>query len=137
MSAWQWIVCAVIVAMIVIGQRRRGDYPWTPADTTKSEASSAHASYVHRVLVAFDVLCNVILFGLSDETISARCGRWSLRTSGDPAARWLARQVNGWLCRIQRDHGFEAMSGDLARAQAIVAIETAALQALEARTPVK
>ena len=121
--------------MILVGQRRRGDYPWTPADTTKSEASSQRASYVHRVLVAFDVLMNVVLGGLSDETISARCGRWSLRTSGDPAARWLARQVNGWLCRIQHMHGAGAMSGDLARAEAIVAIETAALKALEAKTP--
>jgi len=135
MTIWQWTVCAVIVAMIVIGQRRRGDYPWTARDTARSESNTARASYVHRVLVAFDVLCNVILFGLSDETISARCGRWSLRTSGDPAARWLARQVNGWLCRIQHMHGAGAMSGDLARAQAIVAVETAALQALEARTP--
>ena len=135
MSAWQWVVCALIVLMILVGQRRRGDYPWTPADTVKSEANSQRASYVHRVLVAFDVLCNVVLGGLSDETISARCGRWSLRTTGNANARWLARQVNGWLCRLQSDHGYQAMSGDLERAQAIVAVETAALAALEAQRP--
>jgi hypothetical protein len=32
-------------------------------------------SYLTRVAIAFDVLCNVLLYGQSDETLSARSGR--------------------------------------------------------------
>src|SRR5574340_1212025 len=130
MRAWQIVAAVLIVAAILIAQRKRRDFPWTEADTTASERDSDRASYVHRVLVAFDVMWNVILLGESDETISARCGRWSLKTTGDPGARWLARHVNGWLARLQRDHGYRAMSGDLERARRIVAIETTALREL-------
>lgn len=33
------------------------------------------SEYLTRVAIAFDVFCNVILYGQSDETLSARSGR--------------------------------------------------------------
>lgn len=126
---WYWLagVLALFGGLAVYGFLRKR-YHWTDLDTRLSQIRSLKEPYWRRVLVAFDVFCNVIFGGLPDETISARCGRWAHTAHGGPLVyRWFARFVTAWLNAIQVDHGEQAMSGDLARAQVIVALESAAL----------
>ena len=129
-------IIAAMTLLAIAGLFVRSDYPWTAQDTTVSEAGSLAESYPRRVLVQFDVFWNVVAGGIPGETISARCGRWSHRvTAGGGAGwRWLAQFMVRWLDVIQPDHGYEAMTGDLARAQRVVAVETAALAKLTAKS---
>lgn len=82
-------------------------------------------SYVMRVLVAFDQLCNVIAGGLPDETISSRVGRL-YRTSR------LARAIRWLLNHIQRHHTQLAIEHDEQRAAQLLEIEKDACCAAEA-----
>lgn len=132
-----WVALGLIAAMIllaILGLFVRKDYAWTQADTTVSEAGSLAESYPRRVLVQFDVFWNVVAGGISGETISARCGRWSHRVTAGCGTgwRWLAQFMVRWLDVIQPDHGYEAITGDLARAQRVIDVETAALAKLTA-----
>jgi hypothetical protein len=74
-------------------------------------------TYLMRVIVAFDMFANVILFGNADQTISSRA-----------ALAWHANRPWGcFLCRIldwlEKDHCLNAVVNDRARAQLIVEIE--------------
>lgn len=125
LTHWPWAIGAILLAMIVLALIRRTQYAWTVTDTGQSELSSLHEPYWLRVLVAFDVFCNVVAGGIPDETISARCGRWAMR----PHGHLLQKFINRWLSTIQADHGLQAATGDLGRAQRVVRLEQAALAA--------
>jgi len=122
-TLWLWIPLGALVAMVALYVIGRKQYRWTVSDTGQSELASVREPYWLRVLVAFDVFCNVFTGGESGETISARCWRWSLR----PHGHWVQKFINGWLRVVQADHGPQAASGDLGRAQRLERIETAAL----------
>lgn len=78
-------------------------------------------NYLYRVLVAFDMLCNVAFFGgVIDETISAHAGRMAARK------RLWAQILNWFLNKIQPDHCRLAEKGDLQRAQTVVDLESKA-----------
>lgn len=91
--------------------------PWTPGDVAAAEARSASEGYPHRVLVAFDIFCNVVFFfGEQDETISTHAYRASLW------GHYWGRFMTWWLNMMQPNHGQLAASGDLERATARVSI---------------
>lgn len=114
---------AAMVALFVVGLFVNKGKHWTAQAQAASAADGVREPYWMRVLVGIDVLANIIAGGLPGETISARCGRWSLRGHG----HWVQRFINGWLNVIQRNHGLLAMAGDAGRAQRIVKIESDAL----------
>ena len=70
-------------------------------------------SYPHRVLVALDQCCNVVLGGDPDETISSRSARAAAR--GD----WWGRAMLWWLDKLQPHHGQLAEEADLGRAEIV------------------
>lgn len=82
------------------------------------EAKAAKDGYIHRVLVAFDILVNVVFRGRLDETISSRAYRAYL------AGKLWGRLMNGFLNVFQADHGPKAVAGDLERSKAISSTET-------------
>ena len=74
--------------------------------------------YIHRVLVAFDIFCNVVFFnGDEDETISSHSARAS--TQG----KWWGIALSWFLDLFQRNHGLHAIAGDEERALNIEHIE--------------
>ena len=74
--------------------------------------------YVHKVLVAFDMMCNVAFFGgLPDETISSHAAR-----AGFDGEGW-GKLLNHFLDLIQKDHRARAVAGDLTRAEVVEAVE--------------
>jgi len=73
--------------------------------------------YLHRVFVALDMLANVLLGGLPDETISARCARAAKHGS------WLGKAMLAWLDKIQARHGQLAEEADLGRAEIVERLE--------------
>jgi hypothetical protein len=94
--------------------------PWVVGDVAGAEARSAAEGYPHRVLVAFDIFCNVVFFfGEQDETISTHAYRASLWPGW---THWWGKFMTWWLDLIQPNHGQLAASGDLERATARVSI---------------
>ncbi|MHB8483530.1 MAG: hypothetical protein ACYDBV_12485 [Nitrospiria bacterium] len=91
---------------------------------------ASREGYVHRVLVAFDIFCNVILGGNEDETISSHVRRISdaHKTWTKNPIVWIAKSVNAGLDIIQPDHGQHAEAGDLERAEHEENIEEKALR---------
>jgi len=86
-----------------------------PADVPVAEAKAAAEGYLHRVLVALDIFMNVVFFaGKQGETMSTHA--WIASQSG---AVW-GKLMNFWLDGFQQNHGPQAASGDLERAQAEV-----------------
>lgn len=77
-------------------------------------------AYIKRVLVAFDVFCNVVLGGNMDETISARAGR--AKDNGWKWGIWLADLLN-W---IQPYHVQLAILHDKQRADRVISVEISA-----------
>lgn len=118
------IVFIVFIILAINGPHHRA---WTKHQTLISEGNSLKEPYWLRSLVEFDVFCNVFLFhGIPGETISSRIGRWSKSKTGE--VRWFIRIILYALERIQWNHGEQAQSGDLARAQRVVTIESYALR---------
>jgi len=109
-----WVVATIRVILV-------GRAPiWTPGDVPAAEARAAGEKYPHRVLVALDVLLNVMVcFGEQDETMSTNAWRHS--------NHWFGKVVNYWLSWFQNNHGPLAASGDLERATARVVILSKAL----------
>jgi hypothetical protein len=97
--------------------------PLTPGQIAFNAQQAAHEGYIRRVLVAFDQFTNTATGGLPDETISARAQR--LSAQGNEFAMLLTRALD----ELQPSHGRTAEAGDLERAQAVVAVEQAALGA--------
>lgn len=76
-------------------------------------------AYFYRVLVALDMLGNVLFFprsGLPDETISAHAGRMKQRQGWARVLSWL-------LNKIQKQHVEGAIEGDKERAERVETIE--------------
>lgn len=94
--------------------------PITPLTSTQLVQDEAHAgkeAYPVRILVAFDILVNVIFMGNPDETISSRAARAA--TQGKTWGKLLSRFLN----LFQKDHGARAEASDVERAQAVVFLE--------------
>lgn len=112
-----------------MNEQLKPDRPLTPGEVVFNENQARHEGYVHRVLVAFDIFCNVAFwFGLEDETISSH----TRRINDNPYehnrfARSVAKILNLFLDCIQENHGARAEAGDLERAIRIVDTERKAL----------
>jgi hypothetical protein len=91
--------------------------PLTPAQTSAQEATAAKEGYIHRDLVAFDQMVNVLADGKPDETISSRAAR------ADEQGKWWGRAMSRLLDFFQKDHGAKAQAGDVERAAAVEAAE--------------
>jgi hypothetical protein len=104
--------------MVTIRTWLDGSAPtWNPNDIVIAEAQSAKEGWIHRILVAFDIFCNVALWrGQEDETISTHSYRAFLE------GKLWGKIMNHWLSWFQPNHGAKAASGDLQRAQVRVAI---------------
>lgn len=88
--------------------------PWTPAEIPEAEARAAREGYVHRCLVALDMMLNVWLFrGNPDETISTHA--WRAAKRGVVAAKVLL----WWLDLLDPHHGHLAAAADIERGRAI------------------
>lgn len=90
-------------------------------DINKIIIKDEKESYLHRVLVALDVFCNVILGGLPNETISSRVARNAARGSG------FSKFILSILDKISKDHGIKAEEADLGRADIVQRVEEKAL----------
>lgn len=93
------------------------------------EQKASREGYIHRVLVAIDILVNVIAGGNEDETISSRVRRISdahPEFSFNPFIL-LAKLINGGLNLIWRNHGEHAEAADLERAEHEERVEDKAL----------
>lgn len=93
-----------------------GITPLTPAQEQAQEQKVANENYFERSAVAVDQELNVVAGGRPDETISARCSRDAKKHR---LARWIIKGLNV----IQRNHGPQAVCGDLERAESIAKIE--------------
>ena len=92
--------------------------PLTPQQAAQQEAQAAREGWLHRSLVAVDIMANVIVLrGQPDETISSHAARAAIE-----GKRW-GRFLSGLLNLVQSDHGAKAISGDLERAENVVQIE--------------
>lgn len=91
--------------------------PLTPEQEAVQEVQTAHEGYVHRVLVAFDIFCNVIFRGLPDETISSHAARAAL------AGKFWGIALSRFLNLFQKNHGALAQAGDRARAKIVLSAE--------------
>jgi hypothetical protein len=105
------------------------DTPLTPPQVEAAEQRAVGETYPHKVLVALDQDVNVDTGGLPDETISSRVRRIS---DAHPCwcwnpGVWLAKAMNAGLNLIEKNHGAKAQSGDLQRAETVVATEEKAL----------
>jgi hypothetical protein len=101
------------------------DTPLTPEQILFYENQAAHEGFVHRVLVAFDIFCNVSFFGgFEDETISSHVRRM---TDENTRHNLFAKILNHFLNVIQPNHGALAEAGDLERSLKVVATERQAL----------
>jgi hypothetical protein len=94
-----------------------GVKPLTPAQLATQEAQTAAEGYLKRNLIGVDDLCNGILGGKNDETISARCGRDAAK--GYRVGILVAKFLN----LFQRNHCAKAQAGDMERAMAVIAAE--------------
>lgn len=109
------------IAFIVLATLGHQKYGWTSADTARSAAQVLSAPYWYRCLVAFDLFANVLLRGMYGMTLSTRIAIWAqMKRAG--AVGWFIRILLWALEHLQRSHGQEAESGDIARAT--IAIET-------------
>lgn len=86
--------------------------PLSSTEAAAQEAQAAKEGYIHRVLVAFDIMCNVVfLKGQQGETISSHSARAAFQ-----GKRW-GIWMSAWLNWFQGDHGAKAVAGDLERAE--------------------
>lgn len=96
--------------------KRGGWFGWVGRHNARVEG------YFHRVIVAIDMLCNVLIGGAPDQTLSSRCA-----ISAAKGNRFS--QVGLWILdhTLGRHHGTGAELTDLGRAEIIVHREDAAL----------
>lgn len=96
--------------------------PWIASDVQIAEKKAATEGWPHRALVALDIAINVIILrGQQDETISTHSWR-----AANESKTW-GKVMVWWLDLFQPNHGPQAASGDLERAQVRVAILKRAL----------
>ena len=95
-----------------------GITPLTPQQVVTQEQQAGRENYIVRSLVAFDQLCNVVLFnGDPDETISSHSARAA--TEG----KLWGKIMSHFLDWFQVDHGAKAEAGDVERADVVSALE--------------
>ena len=92
------------------------EVPFT-IEQAKLEEIQHRASYIHRILVGFDIFLNVLLNGHEDETLSAHIGRSA--KLGKKWAIFLARCLNV----IQPNHVVISQAADTGRAKDLIKIE--------------
>lgn len=111
------VLVTISVLMATIRAAVDGKDPaWKTTDIAVAEAQSSSESWLHRMLVAFDIAFNVIVLrGQQDETISTHS--WRAQQEGKS---W-GKAMCWWLNGFQPNHGFKAASGDLQRAKSRVA----------------
>jgi hypothetical protein len=100
------------------------DPPLTPQQIAAAELRAKKEGYIHRNLVEFDHLCAGLIDLPPDQTLSSAIEIES-RRAGVLAA--LAKALNWGLDEIQRSHGQLAQAGDIARAENVEVIDSAAL----------
>ena len=107
----------ISVAMASIRAAIAGKVPaWDVSQVSIAEGRSSREGWLHRMLVAFDIVFNVIVLrGQQDETISTHS--WRAQQEGKA---W-GKAMCWWLDGFQPNHGFKAASGDLERAKSRVA----------------
>lgn len=116
---------SLIVFAFLFAQARRvifgksiKDYPFTAADVQKAQLQASKEGRIHRLLVAFDIFLNILIFnGQQDETMSAHAYRASQE------GKLWGKLMNHWLDWFQADHGAQAASGDLERAEERISVE--------------
>lgn len=89
----------------------------TPEQLALYRKRAMQESYIHRVLVALDMLVNVIFMGHPCETISARSAR-----AATEGKRW-GILMSKFLDIFQRDHGARAQAADYERAMQVDYLE--------------
>jgi hypothetical protein len=95
-----------------------GITPLSPQQTATQEQQAGRENYILRALVAFDQLCNVVIFnGAPDETISSHSARAA--TEG----KLWGKLMSHFLDIFQSDHGAKAEAGDLERATVVTGLE--------------
>lgn len=94
--------------------------PLTPAQTSTEEVQAASENFAVRDLVAVDIFASEITGGPADETISTRLAIDSVEGHG--ISKEVGKIGSFILDKFQADHGADAASGDLERAQAETAI---------------
>ena len=95
--------------------------PITPAQESQYEAQAAKEGYLQKDLVGLDQFANVLTGGLPDKTISSRMARWD--TQGKNVKKVVGHAMSAFLDLFQKDHGAEAESGDVERAEIVENIE--------------
>lgn len=93
----------------------------TQAQIAAAERQAGNEAYLHRVLVGFDQMWNVVAGGEPDETISSRAERDAQKHE------LLAVVLSKALDIFQRNHGQKAQAGDLERADTVAATEADSL----------
>ncbi len=92
--------------------------PLTPQQAAQQEAQAAKEGWLHRSLVAVDIMANVVILrGQPDETISSHAAR-----AAEQGKAW-GRAMSRFLDWFQADHGPKAQAGDVERAENILQIE--------------
>lgn len=114
---WGVFATLWIVAFAIAGIRRLIHGPFIPepinaAFIAKYEARAAVEGWVHRILVVFDIGCNVFFMrGQQDETMSAHGYRAAVE-----GKQW-GKVFEYWLSLMQPQHGPKALIGDSYRAK--------------------
>ena len=90
--------------------------PLTPVQTVTEEAQAAHENPIVRDLVAADIAASELTGGPMDETISTRLAIDSVEGHG--LSKEVGKIGSKLLDLFQKDHGADAVAGDLERAEA-------------------
>lgn len=101
------------------------DAPLTPAQIATAEAQAAREGYIHRALVAFDQFIGATIDIQNDQTISSAT---EIAAHKKVWYHGFAVALNAGLDLLQGSHGEKAQSGDIERAEEVIATDTAALQ---------
>jgi hypothetical protein len=102
------------------------DAPLTPQEVAAAQLRDAKEGYIHRWLVAFDDIAATTADIQNDETISSYV---EIEAHKKVWYSFFSKALNAGLDLIQHSHGQLAQVGDISRAQAVLAKDTAALAA--------
>lgn len=116
-----WLVAFVIAGIRQIINGSDKDTPVDAAFIAFYAEKSAKEGWIHRFLVAFDIMWNVIFRGQEDETLSGHSYRASLE------GKLWGRVMTYWLSLFEVQHGVKAVIGDLQRAKNRVAVNSKVL----------
>ncbi|MGH9771521.1 MAG: hypothetical protein ACRD4Q_07455 [Candidatus Acidiferrales bacterium] len=109
----------------------RLDAPLTDQQIAVAEERASREGYVHRVFYGLDQFLASLLDVENDQTISSATEIAAHKKVWYTA---FAKALNDGLDLIQRSHGQKAQAGDLARAEEVIATDTAALKSEQARS---